>query len=82
MTFKLLIEGALVDGASTIELINPATGKPFETAPRADVAQAEQAIAAAKRAFPAWGALTYADRGAKVAAFADALEARGPDFVR
>ncbi|MBO9709511.1 MAG: aldehyde dehydrogenase family protein [Caulobacter sp.] len=47
---ELLIDGAL-------DVINPATGKVFATSPRADQAQAEIAIAAAKRAFPAWAAL-------------------------
>lgn len=32
----LLIDGKLVDGASSLEVINPATGKVLATAPKAD----------------------------------------------
>jgi hypothetical protein len=29
MSFKLLIDGKLTDGASTLDVVNPATGKAF-----------------------------------------------------
>ncbi|WP_380782881.1 aldehyde dehydrogenase family protein [Sphingomonas sp. R86520] len=82
MTPKLLIDGALVDGATTIDVINPATGKAFATSPKADIAQAEAAIAAAKRAFPAWAALPFAERAKRVGEFAKAIEARKDEFAR
>jgi acyl-CoA reductase-like NAD-dependent aldehyde dehydrogenase len=82
MTPKLLIDGALVDGATTIDVINPATGKAFATSPKADIAQAEAAIAAAKRAFPAWAALPFAERAKRVGEFAEAIEARKDEFAR
>ena len=44
MPYRLLIDGTLVDGAGTIEVVNPATGRPFATAPVADAAQVEQAV--------------------------------------
>ena len=47
-TYKLLIDGKQVDGASSLEVINPATGKVLETAPKADEAQLNKAVAAAK----------------------------------
>ncbi|MDE2618640.1 MAG: aldehyde dehydrogenase family protein [Sphingomonadales bacterium] len=75
MNGKLLINGALVDGAASLDVINPATGRPCASVARADRAQLEQAVAAAKAAFPAWAALGYAARGALVARLADALEA-------
>jgi hypothetical protein len=59
VNLKLLIDGALVDGTTILDVINPATGKSFAQAPRADRALAEKAIAAAKRAFPSWSALGY-----------------------
>ena len=43
-----------------------ATGAVFCTCPRASEAQARQAIAAAKAAFPAWSALSFAERRAKL----------------
>jgi acyl-CoA reductase-like NAD-dependent aldehyde dehydrogenase len=72
--FKLLINGELVDGASTMEVINPATGEALTKCPRASAAQAEQAIAAARRAFPAWSAKPWKERSALLLKLADALE--------
>lgn len=72
--FKLLIGGQLVDGAARMEVINPATGDTLATCPRASAAQAEQAIAAAKAAFPAWSAKPWKERAALVLALADAIE--------
>ena len=34
--FRLLIDGRLVEGAGTLDVINPATGRVLTTAPRAD----------------------------------------------
>ena len=82
MTYKMLIDGKLVDGAATLDVVNPATGAVFETCPRADEGQLNQAVAAAKAAFPAWSALSYADRAAKLLALADALEPRTEEFAR
>jgi len=72
---KMLIDGQLVDGASTLDVINPATGRSFATVARADEAQLEQAVAAAKAAAPAWAALGYEERGALLTKLADALDA-------
>ena len=54
--FRLLINGRLVQGAGTLDVLNPATGKVLAAAPRADRAQLDQAVAAAKAAFPGWSA--------------------------
>lgn len=54
--YKLLIGGKLVDGAQTMPVINPATEEAFATCPRASKAQLDEAVAAAKAAFPAWSA--------------------------
>ena len=52
--FKLLIDGQLVDGDATMSVINPANEEVLAQCPRASKAQLDQAVAAAKRAFPAW----------------------------
>jgi len=75
MTGKMLINGALVDGAATLDVINPATGQPFITVARADQAQLEEAVAAARAAAPGWAALGYAARGVLIARLADAMAA-------
>src|SRR5262245_22051149 len=46
--FLLLIDGKLVKGAGTLDVINPATGQILAAAPRANRAQLDQAVAAAK----------------------------------
>lgn len=78
---KLLIDGQLVDGAGTFDVINPATGQVFTQAPRADEAQLNQAVAAARAAFPAWSALDVEERAAKIEALAAALESRTAEFA-
>src|SRR5262245_20692990 len=60
---RLLIGGKLVEGAGTLDVINPATGRVLTTAPRADRGQLEQAVAAAKAAFPPWAATSLRVRG-------------------
>ena len=80
--YKLLIGGALVSGDMTMDVINPATGEPFATAPRASVAQADAAIAAAKAAVPGWAAVPWADRQAKLIELADAIAARKDEIAR
>jgi len=60
--FKLLINGELLDGAEEMDVINPATGRPCASAPRASVEQIHAAVAAAKSAFPAWAATPIEQR--------------------
>lgn len=81
-TLKLLIGGELVDGDSTMDVIDPAAGAPFMSVPRASVRQAEQAIAAAKAAQPAWAALSIDERRACLGAFADAIHANADALSR
>ena len=73
--FRLLINGRLVEGTGTLVVINPATGRILTTAPRADRAQLDEAVAAAKAAFPTWSATPLRRRGALLVKLADALEA-------
>ena len=75
MTYKLLINGELVDGESTMGVINPATEEVFATCPRADKNQLNQAVAAAKAAFPAWAAKSLDERRAVLNKIADVVEA-------
>jgi len=79
---KMLINGELVDGASQLDVVNPATGAPFARIARANSDQLEQAVAAAKAAAPAWAALGWAGRGALLAKLADAIEAQKADFAK
>jgi acyl-CoA reductase-like NAD-dependent aldehyde dehydrogenase len=80
--YGMLIDGRLVQGAGGLEVINPATEEVLAVAPRADAAQLDQAVAAAKAAFPAWSARPLAERAAALTAIADALAARHDEFAR
>ena len=52
---RLLIDGKLVDAEASFPTLNPATGEELGQAPDASAAQAEEAIAAARRAFDTTG---------------------------
>jgi acyl-CoA reductase-like NAD-dependent aldehyde dehydrogenase len=79
--FRLLIGGKLVPGAATFDVINPATEQVVAACPRADLAQLNQAVAAAKSAFPSWAAKTIAERRALLNKLADAIDARAPELA-
>ena len=80
--FSLLIDGNLVEGTGTLDVINPATGRTLTAAPRADRAQLDQAVAAAKTAFPLWSATPLRQRAALLVKLAEALEAEQGAFTR
>jgi acyl-CoA reductase-like NAD-dependent aldehyde dehydrogenase len=80
--FRLLIGGQLVPGAATFDVINPATEEVVASCPRADHVQLNQAVAAAKAAFPAWSATPLAERARLLNRLADALDARAPELAR
>lgn len=80
--FRLLIDGQLVAGAATLSVINPATGQALTACPRADEAQLNTAIAAARAAFPGWSAKPLAERAALLTQIADAMEKNIEEFAR
>jgi acyl-CoA reductase-like NAD-dependent aldehyde dehydrogenase len=80
--FHLLINGQLTAGASTMDVINPATGERLTQCPRADAKQLESAVAAASAAFAAWSGLSIETRRAKILAIANAVEARIDEFTQ
>ena len=80
--YKLLINGALVAGDASMDVINPATEEAFAQAPRASKDQLNQAVAAAKAAFPAWAATPIAERKAALAAIADVIQANAGELAR
>lgn len=80
-THRLLINGHLVDGAGSLDVVNPATGKVFASAPRASVTQADDAVRAARQAFPSWAALSYAQRRPYLEDLADGIDARRDEIA-
>ena len=79
--YRLLIDGALVDGVSTFPVINPATAQPFAHCPKADEAMLDRAVLAAGRAFGGWSASPVEERAALLLRLADAMEIRLEDFA-
>ena len=80
--FKLLIGGKLVAGDLTMDVVNPATEEVLAKCPRASKAQLDQAVAAAKAAFPSWAATPIAERKKALGAIADIIEANAAELAR
>ncbi len=81
-TFKFLIGGKLVDGAQMMAVINPATEQPVADAPRANAHQINEAVAAAKAAFPAWSVKPIEERRKVLLQIADVVEANAAELAR
>ncbi|HXI77480.1 MAG TPA: aldehyde dehydrogenase family protein, partial [Steroidobacteraceae bacterium] len=80
--FRMLINGEFVAGASTLEVINPATGKLLTRCARADKAQLDAAVLAAKNAFASWSTTSIESRRQALLKIASAFEARSAEFAR
>jgi acyl-CoA reductase-like NAD-dependent aldehyde dehydrogenase len=84
--FRMLIDGELVAGEATIDVVNPATAQSFAQAPDASEADLDRAVAAAARAFPGWRDTPIAERRAAIEAAAKLLfqnaEAIAPLFTK
>jgi acyl-CoA reductase-like NAD-dependent aldehyde dehydrogenase len=80
--YKMLINGQMVAGDSTMEVLNPATEEPVATCPRASKGQLDQAVAAAKAAFPAWSKTTIEARRKVLVAMADAIQNNITELAR
>lgn len=74
MEFTLTIDGESVIGANHFDVINPATEQVFAQCPAASPAQLEQAVAAARAAFPAWRDTPREQRNALIDKMGDAIE--------
>ncbi|ALJ11825.1 aldehyde dehydrogenase [Sphingopyxis macrogoltabida] len=79
--YTLTIDGAAVDTAERVDVINPATGKAFASAPAAGQAELDLAVAAAKRALPAWKALGWEGRRELLVKAAKAIEPHLDQFA-
>ena len=73
----------LAAGGATRELYNPANGRRSRPIAEATEADAEAAIAAARKAFDEgpWAAMNAADRAALLFRVADAIDARRDEFI-
>jgi acyl-CoA reductase-like NAD-dependent aldehyde dehydrogenase len=78
----MIIDGKKVSADESFPVINPATEEVIAQCPRATAEHVDQAVAAARRAFPSWSATPDAERSRIVHAIADALEAHSEELTR
>jgi acyl-CoA reductase-like NAD-dependent aldehyde dehydrogenase len=80
-SFNMVIAGQQVSAHKTFDVINPATGESFAKAQEGDASHVNQAVAAARAAFPAWSRTPDAERKRLMHAIAAALEANMPELM-
>src|SRR5581483_932114 len=73
-TYNLTIDGRPVTTPVTFDVINPADETVVAACPQGTTQLVDAAVAAARRAFPAWSALPDCERVAKLNAIADLIE--------
>lgn len=74
--------GPVEGRAGTRAVVNPATGTPFVQVSLLDEAQARGAVYAAASGFPAWAALSFAERGAHLMRLRAAVLADADNIAR
>ncbi len=80
--YQLWIEGAPVDGAGEINVVNPATEEVFASIARSDQTLADRAIASAKAAQKKWANTAISERQAALVKVADRLDERAAEIAR
>ena len=81
-TYPLYLNGEFVTTGQTLEVTNPADGKPFAKVCTVDRSRVAAAISDAQAAFPAWRSLTAKARGEYLHRIADQVERRRDEFAR
>jgi len=81
---RLYIDGRFVDpaGGGTLPVANPHDGSVLARVAEAREEDVDRAVAAARRAFPAWSRTAAAERGRLLLRLADLIEARAEDLAR
>ncbi|MGI9432297.1 MAG: aldehyde dehydrogenase family protein [Myxococcota bacterium] len=78
--FELLIDGKMVPGAGSLEVINPATEKLAGTCSRASESQLDEAVDAAQGALAGWAATPIAERRQALEQVAEIVTAHAPEL--
>ncbi len=83
-TLANFVDGRMVGpaGGSYLDDIEPATGRACARVPDSDECDVEEAVRAARRAFPAWSAAPAAERSRLLMRLADLVEARLEELAR
>ncbi|UUW88864.1 gamma-aminobutyraldehyde dehydrogenase [Nocardioides sp. WV_118_6] len=82
-TLRNFIDGSSVDAASgaTYDIVDPATGQAYATAPASGPEDVDRAMRAAATAFETWGETTPKERQEALLRIAQGLEDRAEEFV-
>ena len=72
-SYTMTIGGQAVSGATSFDVLNPATGQVIGSAPDCTPEQLDAAVAAARKAFPAWSATPIEKRREALLAIAGVL---------
>jgi acyl-CoA reductase-like NAD-dependent aldehyde dehydrogenase len=80
--YTLTIDGKSVAGAATFDVLNPANETVIGQAPDCSRAQLDEAVAAARRAFPKWTATPIEERRAKLLALSAKIAENGDSLAR
>jgi len=74
--WRIFINGCYADSPMDIPVLNPSTEEVITLAPNADPSQVDEAVRAAKAAFPAWSALSGEERAVYLDKIAKAVSDR------
>ena len=80
--YRMLVNGELVGGSATLDVVNPATEEVIASVPDATQADLDAAVNAARAAFPGWSATPIAERKAKLTALGQAVMANADPLMR
>ncbi|MDO9338370.1 MAG: aldehyde dehydrogenase family protein [Caulobacter sp.] len=80
--YTMTIGGKGVAGASSFDVLNPANEQVIGQAPDASREQLDEAVAAARKAFPAWAATPIAKRKELLLAMAGVIAGNGEELKR
>ena len=81
-TFTMTVDGVAVSSPTTFDVIDPTDETVLASAPECTDEQLDHAVAAARKAFPAWAATPFAERQAALIAMADVVDANADELHR
>ncbi|MGE4322777.1 MAG: aldehyde dehydrogenase family protein [Sphingobium sp.] len=80
--YMMTIGGQGVAGAAQFDVVNPATEQRIAKAPDCSREQLDEAVAAAKAAFPGWAATPMDERRNYILKLSQAMQDHAPDLIR
>lgn len=79
--YPMIINGKATDSASVIDVINPAVGEVFAQCAQGEPVHVDQAVEAARTAFPAWSQTADEKRQELIHALGAAIESNMPELM-